>query len=68
MILFTISHSVFGKENSAEILVNSRERLWNYHMFILNIYTGKKKQNFRNHIVLQMTIIVGKSRENNRRR
>lgn len=32
-------------------------------MFILNIYTGKKKQNFRNHIVLQMTIIVGKSRK-----
>lgn len=25
MILFTISYSVFGKENSVEILVNSRE-------------------------------------------
>lgn len=25
MILFTISHSVFGKENPVEILVNSRE-------------------------------------------
>lgn len=32
-------------------------------MFTLNMYTGKKKQNFRNHIVLQMTIIVGKSRK-----
>ncbi len=40
-----ISHSVFGKENPVEILVNSREWLWNYHVFTLNMYTGKKKQN-----------------------
>ena len=40
-------------------------------MFTLNMYTGKKKQNFRNHIVLQMTIILenrGKTTEDVRRK
>lgn len=68
MILFTISHSVFGKENPVEILVNSREMALELSYVYIKYVYGKKKQNFRNHIVLQMTIIVGKSRENNRRR
>lgn len=67
MILFTISHSVFGKENPVEILVNSREMALELSYVYIKYVYGKEKAEFRNHIVLQMTIIVGKSRENNRR-
>lgn len=58
MILFTISHSVFGRK-FMEILVNSREMALELSYVYIKYIYGKEKQNFRNHIVLQMTIIVG---------
>lgn len=43
MILFTISHSVFGKENSVEILVNSREMALELSYVYIKYIYGKEK-------------------------
>ena len=68
MILFTISHSVFGKENPVEILVNSREMALELSYVYIKYVYGKEKAEFQKPYSIKMTIIVGKSRENNRRR
>ena len=47
MILFTISHSVFGKENSAEILVNSREMALELSYVYIKYIYGKEKAEFQ---------------------
>ncbi len=51
-IVYNIITSIW-KENPVEILVNSREMALELSYFTLNMYTGKKKQNFRNHIVFR---------------
>lgn len=47
MILFTISHSVFGKENSVEILVNSREMALELSYVYIKYIYGKEKAEFQ---------------------
>ncbi len=47
MILFTISHSVFGKKNSAEILVNSREMALELSYVYIKYIYGKEKAEFQ---------------------
>lgn len=42
MILFTISHSVFGKENPVEILVNSREMALELSYVYIKYVYGKE--------------------------
>ena len=46
MILFTISHSVFGKENPVEILVNSREMALELSYVYIKYVYGKEKAEF----------------------
>ncbi|WP_225377938.1 NTF2 fold immunity protein, partial [Escherichia coli] len=47
MILFTISHSVFGKENPVEILVNSREMALELSYVYIKYVYGKEKAEFQ---------------------